>query len=174
MTTRARSRTKIPMNFAAELGGGNIHEFSSGFLFMRKYWYTNNLTDELSRIFHKTLKRHDIQALEMEEFKKIAEFIFKETEGQPTFIGLAADYVVKKTGIDYRYVKMMYDRGLLHKCYFRPKEIRKMLFMTLRSDSEIEVMFPSRSLVTSYFVKKERSGESREIHSDELKGGMDF
>ena len=165
---------RSPVTHYAELGGGNTHEFSSGFLKWRSYWYTNNLTEDLSRKFHKTQKRKDYKGLDVPEFTQVADFIFHETDKRSHFIGLAVNDILEKLKMDYRVVKRMCERNLLQRGFFKPKEPRKALFWQYRNTEEIEVMFPSRKLVATVYVKKERSGESREIRSDDFKGGVEF
>lgn len=162
-------RVKRTLSYAAELGGGNIHEFSSSFLIWSKYWYTNNLTKELDLKFHKTQRRNDIQTLGKLEYDQVADYLFRITDDKPNFIGLAVERLTRVLKIDEEYIKQMCAAGLLQRGYYRPKEPRKFLGWEIRGTDEIEVVFPTRKLVAAYFVKKERSGESREIHSKELK-----
>lgn len=161
------------LSYSAELGGGNIHEYSSGFFF-KTYWYTNNLTEDLGRKFHKTQKRKDIQTLEKLEYNKVAEFIFRETDNHPYFIGLPADKILKKLKIEKDIIEQMCSRGLLQRGFYKPKEPKKFLFWVTRGTDEIEVIFPTRTMVTAYFVKKERSGEAREIKSRDYKGEIEI
>ena len=165
---------RSPVTHYAELGGGNIHEFGSGFIVWRKYWYTNNLTEDLSHKFHKTQKRKDYKGLDVPEFSEITDFFLHEIDHHPRFIGLSVDYIQKSLKLDYRYIKRMCERGLMQRGFYKPKEPKQFLFWQIRGIDEIEVMFLSRKLISTIFVKKERSGESREIRSDDLKGGLEF
>ncbi|MCD4783604.1 MAG: hypothetical protein K8T10_07210 [Candidatus Eremiobacteraeota bacterium] len=161
-------KSRVPRTYSAELGGGNIHELSSGFMFWRKYWYTNNLMEDLCRKFHKTQRRKEVPTLERAEFHKVAEFIFEEANHQTVFVGLSSKRIVEKLKIDYRYLKLMCEKDLLQRGFHKPKELKKFLNWEIKGIDEVEVMFPTRRLVTVYFVKKERSGESRVIRSADL------
>lgn len=165
---------RSPVTHYAELGGGNIHEFNSGCILWCTYWYTNNLTEDLSQKFHKTQKRKDYKGLDVPEFTEITDFFLHEIDQHPRFIGLSVDYVLKNLKLDYRYLQRMCERGLMQRGFYKPKEPKQFLFWQIRGIDEIEVMFLSRKLISTIFVKKERSGESREIRSDDLKGGMEF
>jgi len=161
------------LSYSAELGGGNIHEFSSGFLGWKTYWYTNNLTEDLGRKFHKTQKRNDIRKLDLQEFSDIANLIFGETDKRPHFLGMAVNDIMQKLNLDYKYFKRMCEKNLLQRGYYQPKEPQKFLNCVTRGTDEIEIMFPTRKLVTIYFVKKERSGEAREIRSKDYEGELE-
>jgi len=167
-------KTRVPRTYSAELGGGNIHEFSSGFMFWRDYWYTNNLMDDLNRKFHKTQRRKEVPTLERPQFHEIAEYIFRETDKRPTFLGLPAKKIAEEMKIDSRYLKLMCEKDLLQRGFYKPKEPRKFLCWEIKGMDEVEVLFPTRKLVTAYFVKKERSGEARVIRSSDLKSEFDM
>lgn len=165
---------RSPVTHYAELGGGNIHEFCSGFPGCQKFWYTNNLTEDLSQKFHKTQIRKDYKGLDVPEFTEITDFFLHEIDQHPRFVGLSVDYILKCLKLDYRYLQRMCERGLMQRGFYKPKEPKNFLFWQTRGIDEIEVMFLSRKLVSTVYVKKERCAESREIRSDDLKGGLDF